>query len=69
MAKNDFRVASIFKIVIRICMKNVEFCRKKFLTLPLPKKKRISKTPENFSLVKIVTDYHKLSLLPLLLRP
>ena len=31
---NDFRVTSIFKIVIRICMKNVEFCRKtsKFLT-------------------------------------
>ena len=34
MAKNDFRVASIFKIIIRICMKNVEFCRKtsKFLS-------------------------------------
>ena len=34
MAKNDFRVTSIFKIIIRICMKNVEFCRKtsKFLT-------------------------------------
>ena len=28
MAKNDFRVASIFNIIIRICMKNVEFCRK-----------------------------------------
>ena len=34
MAKNDFRVRSIFKIIIRICMKNVEFCRKasKFLS-------------------------------------
>ena len=34
MAKNDFRVTSIFKIIIRICMKNVEFCRKtsKFLS-------------------------------------
>ena len=33
MAKNDFRVTSIFKIIIRICMKNVEFCREtcKFL--------------------------------------
>ena len=28
MAKNDFRVTSIFKIIIRIFMKNVEFCRK-----------------------------------------
>ena len=28
MAENDFRVTSIFKIIIRICMKNVEFCRK-----------------------------------------
>ena len=26
MAKNDFRVTSTFKIIIRICMKNVEFC-------------------------------------------
>ena len=25
MAKNDFRVASIFKIIFRICMINVEF--------------------------------------------
>ena len=34
MIKNDFRVTFIFKIIIRICMKNVEFCRKtsKFLT-------------------------------------
>ena len=28
MAKNDFRVTSIFKIMIRICTKNVEFSRK-----------------------------------------
>ena len=28
MAKNDFRVTSIFKIIIRICMKNVELCEK-----------------------------------------
>ena len=26
MAKNDFRVASIFKIIIRICKKNVKVC-------------------------------------------
>ena len=34
MAKNDFRATSVFKIIIRICMKNVEFCWKtsKFLT-------------------------------------
>ena len=29
MVKNDFRVTSVFKIAIRICMKNVEFCWKK----------------------------------------
>ena len=34
MAKNDFRVASIFNIIIRICMKNVEFCRKTSKFLP-----------------------------------
>ena len=34
MAKNDFRVASIFKIIIRICIKNVEFCRKASKFLP-----------------------------------
>ena len=34
MAKNDFRVTSIFKIIIRICMKNVEFCGKTFTFLP-----------------------------------
>ena len=34
MAKKDFRVTSIFKIIIRICMKNVASCRKtsKFLS-------------------------------------
>ena len=34
MAKNDFKVTSIFKIIVRICMKNVEFFRKtsKFLS-------------------------------------
>ena len=33
MIKNDFRVTSIFKIIIRISKKNVEFCWKtsKFL--------------------------------------
>ena len=31
--------------------------------------KNISKTPENFSLVKLVTNYHKLSCLPLVVRP
>ena len=34
MAKNGFRVTSIFKIIIRICMKNVEFCRKTSKFLP-----------------------------------
>ena len=34
MARNDFRVTSIFKIIIRICMKNVEFCRKTSKFLP-----------------------------------
>ena len=34
MVKNDFRVTSIFKIIIRICMKNVEFCRKTSKFLP-----------------------------------
>ena len=51
----------------------------KFLTLPLTKKEReeqkqsnlknISKTPEKFSLVTPVTNCHKLSLLPLVVRP
>ena len=50
-----------------------------FLTLPLIKKERgaktysnfknISKTPEKFSLVTLVTNYHKLSFLPLVVRP
>ena len=31
--------------------------------------KNISKTPETFSLVTLVTNYHKLSLLPLVIRP
>ena len=34
MAKNDFRVTSIFKVIIRICMKNVEFCGKTSKFLP-----------------------------------
>ena len=34
MTKNDFRVTSIFKIMIRICMKNVEFCGKTSKFLP-----------------------------------
>ena len=28
MAKNDFRVTSIFKFIFKICIKNVEFCGK-----------------------------------------
>ena len=28
MSKNDFRVASISKIIIRICKKNIEICAK-----------------------------------------
>ena len=34
MTKNDFRVTSIFKIIIRICMKNVEFFPKTSKILP-----------------------------------
>ena len=34
MAKNDFRITSIFKIIIRSCIKKVEFCRKTFKFLP-----------------------------------
>ena len=34
MAKNDFRVTSIFKIIIRICMKNVAFYEKTSKFLP-----------------------------------
>ena len=34
MAKNDFRVTSIFKVIIRICMKNIEFCGKTSKFLP-----------------------------------
>ena len=34
MAKYDFRVKSIFKINIRICMKNIEFCGKTCKFLP-----------------------------------
>ena len=34
MSKNDFRVTSIFKIIIRICKKNVEFCGKTSKSLP-----------------------------------
>ena len=114
MAKNDFRVTSNFKIIIRICMKNVEFCRKTSKFLPkrclfifcifyLNEKelnqqvclityveneisnstshkkerereaktsnlKNISKTPEKLSLVTLVTNYHKLSFLPNVVR-
>ena len=31
--------------------------------------KNISKTPEKFSLVKLVTNYHKLSRVPIVVRP
>ena len=34
MPKNDFRVLSIFKIIITICLKNVEFCWKTSKFLP-----------------------------------
>ena len=113
LAKNDFRVTCIFKIIISICMKNVVFCRKTSKFLPkrclfifcifyLNEKelnqqvclityveneisnstshkkerereaktsnlKNISKTPEKLSLVTLVTNYHKLSILLLLL--
>ena len=113
MAKNDLRVTSIFMIIIRICMKNIDFCGKIPKFLPKRcllifcifylnekelkqqvclmkyvkneisnstsyKKRReresskniielqrhISKTPEKLSLVTLVTNYHKLSPLP-----
>ena len=34
MAQNDFRVKSVFNIIISICMKNIDFCGKtsKFLS-------------------------------------
>ena len=101
MAKNNFRVRSIFKIIIRVCMKNVEFCRKTSKFLPkrclfvfcifylnekelnlqvclikyveneisnsTSHKKKKSKTPEKLSLVTLVTNYLKLSLLPLVI--
>ena len=69
MAKNGFRVTSIFKVIIRICMKNVNFYGKtsKFLC------KRClfifcffvvfifnPKTPEILPLVTLVTNYYKL---------
>ena len=63
MAENDFKVTSIFNVIIRICMKKFEFRGKisKFLS------KRClfisfffnSKT-EILSLVTLVTNYHKL---------
>ena len=64
MAKNDFRVTSIFKVIIRICMKNVEFCGKtsKFLSkrcLFISYIFFTSKTPERLPLVAVVTNYHK----------
>ena len=34
MSKNDFRVTSIFNIIVRICMKNVEFYGKTTKFLP-----------------------------------
>ena len=34
MDKNNFRVTSVFKIIIRICKKNVEFCAKTLKFLP-----------------------------------
>ena len=67
MAKNDFRVTSIFKVIIRICMKNVEFCGKtsKFLSkrCSFPVYFFNSKTDEILSLViytslLIITIFH-----------
>ena len=34
MAKIDFRVTSIFKVINKICMKNVDFCGKTSKFLP-----------------------------------
>ena len=34
MAKNDFRVTSIFDSIFRICMKNVELCGETSKFLP-----------------------------------
>ena len=69
MTKNDFRVTSIFKVIIRICMRNVEFCGKHLGFYPkdpcsFPVFLSVfffnSKTPEILSLVTLVTNYHKL---------
>ena len=57
MAKNDFRVTSIFKVIIRICMKNFEFCGKtsKFLS------KRYLLIPVFFfSILKLLKYCHQL---------
>ena len=45
MSENDFRVTSIFRIIIRICKRNVEFCGK--TSKSLPKKIKIIKYVEN----------------------
>ena len=45
MSENDFRVTSIFRIIIRIYKRNVEFCGK--TSKYLPKKIKIIKYVEN----------------------
>ena len=34
MAKNEFKVTSSFKIIIKICKKTIQFCGKTFKFLP-----------------------------------
>ena len=73
MAKNDFRVTSSFKVIIRICRKNVEkhlsFHPKDICSFPVFFFFFNSKTPEILSLVTLVANYHKFLLLPLVVKP
>ena len=43
MVKNDFRVTSIFEVIIRVCMKHVEFCRTTSTSLPKSVRGRVRK--------------------------
>ena len=74
MVKNDFGVTSIFKVIIRICMKNVKFCGKHLSFYPkdvcsFPVFFFNSKTPVILLLVPLATNYHKFSSLQLVVRP
>ena len=57
MTKNDFRVTSIFKVIIRICMKNVEFCGEKS---KFSSKSCLFISCIFFSILKLLKDCHQL---------